>query len=190
MTSLALVVAFVGWSLLAVGATSHLFHFPTLVEQLAAHVSPDKQRSTRERRARMLARYLVATEVALSVGVALSWMLGLRSLVIVVAGAAALLGAGFCLWLIRLITSGSDLPCACTTSGRPPTWWSLARSIPVMGTALFPLLDTTPSLLDISLTALAAFAIGLALFVLPDAMTWPRFSRELVSAATPPTGVA
>lgn len=182
VTELLVAVALVGWSLLSVGAASHLRHFESLVDQLGNHVALDRPRSVRLSRSRLLARVLLLTEAAAALAVPIVLAFGSPSLRTGVGIIGGLIGAAFTTWIGRLLLVGSDLPCACSSSDRPASVWSLVRSIPVMGMVAMAFLGSRELPPNWLALALVALAVGQALYVLPDAMSWPDFSRRMIAS--------
>ena len=167
-------VASVGWGLLALGAVTHLWHRARLRELLAMHFD----------RPTPLAVALTAIESGLAVALpvallsdspALDWL----------AAAAALLGLGFVAWIARLLLTDSTLPCACSFSAAPTSIWSLARSACVVPVALFAVLsDPSATAIGDHLAILTVGAgVSAALFVLPEATSWPPASQALLARA-------
>ena len=127
-----ILVAAVGWGLIATGALSHVWHHRRLRALLGRHFEAD----------RPMAFALTVVEVALAVGIPLALLTGsgLLSAFSVAGGGLAL---GFAVWVGRLLSSGSDLPCACSFSEAPPNRWSLLRAIAVGTVVLFVVADGT-----------------------------------------------
>jgi len=174
-------VGSIGWGLLAMGAVTHLWHHDRLRELLAMHLDHP----------RVPAALLTLVEVALVVGIALQLFVN-GSLLMPLAGAAVVVGVFFVGWISRLLVSGSTLPCACSFSQAPTSVWSLARACCVLLVVAFMLSDSATLAERSSAETLAIFASGTALsaalFVLPEAVSWPDASKALmarVDAHTP-----
>jgi len=162
----------VGWGLLAIGAVTHVWHHERLRTLLALHL--DKER--------VPAAALTVSEVALVVAIA--WQLLTNgSALPFFAIAAGVLAAGFMVWIGRLLVTGSQLPCACSFSEAPTTIWSLARSVCVGLIALLAFSDTGGDAATSTLAATMAVgaALASAIFVTPEALTWPAASRALMA---------
>lgn len=167
-------LAAVGWGLLACGAVAHLWHHDTLRRLLAAHLD----------RERVPAVALTAVEALLAVALPVG-VLSDASWLPAVSVAAFVVAIGFVAWIARLLFSGSSLPCACSFSSAPTTWWSLGRAACVLLVGLFAAGERV-RLYDVSTatrlaTLLVGWAIAWALFVLPEAVTWPATSRALLA---------
>lgn len=165
----------IGWGLLACGAITHTWHHARLRSLLARHLDHE----------RVPALALVSTEVALVIGLALALRTS-DAWLVVFAAASTIMAVGFMVWILRLLLTGSDLPCACSFSDAPTTWWSFARASSVVLVACFLLVDRSSYLGDTTLaettaTMLVGFAVAGALFVVPEAVHWPDTSRALLA---------
>lgn len=182
-----LATALVGLLLPLVGAIFHLRHFPTLVDQLSLHLAGRFSRMRRERRASQLATLLVLVEALLPAVAVTGWVLGNQPMMVVGALGTAALGLSFVIWLLQLLASGSELPCACSSTSAPPTPWSLLRAVPIlaaaslMSSSTFEELSATTS----AVAVLGSMSVAVAVFVLPDAMQWPDSSRSALEASRP-----
>ena len=165
----------IGWGLLACGSITHVWHHAQLRRLLAMHLDHE----------RVPALVLTAVEVALTVGVAIAYLTqhgSLRWLALL----AMLLAGGFMAWIARLLITGSDLPCACSFSEAPTSIWSFARSVCVGLVGLFALLGDVGATDDTSLserfaTLVVGWAVAAAIFVLPEAISWPEASKALLA---------
>lgn len=178
-----LALATLGWGLFAAGAVSHTLHFGRLVELLSLH----------HRNPQWFARLLVGTELAIVGLTGLSLLAGVQSALVVSALCGALLGLAFTGWVLRLLLSGSTLPCACSFSAGPTTRWSVARAAGTMLVALLVLVPPTASQSEIITALVVGAAAGWAGFLLPDALSWPDESirlRALVKASVSPDTTA
>ena len=168
-------VGSIGWGLLACGSITHVWHQAQLRRLLAMHLDHE----------RIPALVLTAAEVALAVGVATTYLTDHDSLRWF-ALAAMVLAAGFMAWIARLLVTGSDLPCACSFSEAPTSIWSFARSVCVGLVGVFALLGSTAAA-DSSGTdervavLLVGWAVAAAIFVLPEAISWPPASKALLA---------
>lgn len=178
----------IGWGLLACGSITHIWHHRQLRRLLAMHLDHE----------RVPALVLTAVEAALTVAIAVAFLTEHSSLRwLALAGTA--LAAGFIVWITRLLLTESDLPCACSFSEAPTSVWSFARSLCValvgclalvntalvntalVNTAWF---DTASADWDTServAVLLVGWAVGSAIFVLPEALTWPDASKALLA---------
>lgn len=167
-----LLLGAIGWGLFVAGAGTHLMHRSRLEELLRSHV----------RAARPASMFVVAFESLLAIALPLTFFAGWVSARQGLAVAAVLAGVGFTLWVSRLVVSKSSLPCACSFSSAPPTWWSVLRSAATMLAGLFVLngvAATDRALSNDVATLLTGAALGVALYVLPDALTWPHWATEM-----------
>jgi len=164
-----LLLGAVGWGLLACGALGHLVHHQRFRELLAMHLDHE----------RLPAALFVGVESALVVALAILVVVESAAKV-PVALAAVILGLGFVVWIGRLLAQNSTLPCACSFSAAPTSRWSLVRAALVLlvGLLAFDGGDLT------TVETLVHLAVGLgaaaALFVLPEALSWPEASRALL----------
>lgn len=164
-----LLLGSIGWGLLAIGAVTHVWHHGRLRMLLAQHVDHE----------RVPAVLLTGLEVLLAVMLPVALFVEPVSHVPFVI-AAALLAIGFCAWIVRLLFSGSTLPCACSFSDAPTTAWSLARAAAVLSViAFFFGTDESTAMLATALSV--GLAIGSAIFVLPDALAWPAASKAVLA---------
>ena len=165
-----LLLGALGWGLLTFGAVTHLWHHRRLRQLLAMHVDHEAP----------LATALTAAEAGLAVTIPAAY-LAEASALRWFALAAAGLALGFVLWITRLLLTNSDLPCACSFAEAPTTVWSLTRASCTVFVGLFATIDTFEQHVP---TTLASFAVGLALagavFLLPDAISWPSTSRAVL----------
>jgi len=165
-------LAAVGWGLLACGATTHLWHQERLRELMAMHFDHE----------RVPAAALTATEGLLAISIPVALLLNQTSLLRVLAVAGLVLAVGFATWIARLLVTGSDLPCACSFSSAPTSVWSLARACAVGLVAIFGIeLSTTPTAPEHIATLAVGWAVASAIFVLPEAVSWPEPSRALLA---------
>lgn len=166
-----LLIGAVGWGLLAVGALTHVWHHKRLRVLLGLHFDREVP----------IAAALTGIEVALGLLIAVALFVDV-SAIDTLAIAAALLGAIFTMWILRLLISRSELPCACSFSATPTSPWSLVRSLGVVLVAALALTDaaTVDSPILVATLAVGA-ALAAALFVLPDALEWPAASRALLA---------
>ena len=163
----------IGWGLLACASITHIWHQRRLQTLLASHFD----------RERIPALALTMVELVLSVALPIAVLTDHRALPIL-ALAAAVLAAGFMAWIARLLVTGSELPCACSFSAAPTSIWSLGRSVCV-GFVAFFLLTTAGDVADTGvgehLAILAVgWAVAAAIFVIPEAVTWPTPSKALM----------
>ena len=163
-----LLLGAVGWSMFAFGAAFHIWHYGRFEDLISLHF----------RRARALSRGLVLAEALLAVVIPIAFGFGLSNLLLAASLLAALLGAGFTIWVGRLLATRSPLPCACSYSPQPASMWSLLRSAGTLLVLAFPLADYAGSTENLATIAVGA-AIGLALFVLPDTLAWPAAARQM-----------
>lgn len=166
-------VGSIGWGLLVCGSITHVWHQARLRKLLAMHLDND----------RLPAMVLTAVEVVLSIAVAVGF-LSQHSSLRWFAIAAALVAFGFMVWIARLLMTGSDLPCACSFSEAPTSVWSLARAMCVGLVGLFALLGTstdTGTLTERIATLAVGWAVASAIFVLPEAISWPPASKALLA---------
>ncbi len=167
----------IGWGLLACGAITHVWHHERLRSLLAMHFDHE----------RLPAIALTTVEAGLAVILPISLLTAHWSLPCI-ALAALVLGVGFMAWIARLLLTGSNLPCACSFSDAPTTIWSLARSVCVGLVGLYWFVDVAV-VTDLGSEAWATrvatlavgWAIGAAIFVLPEAVVWPSASRALLA---------
>jgi len=168
-------LASVGWGLITIGAITHTWHHRRLRHLLAMHINHE----------RIPALLLTIVEIILAVGISTLWITNTAGLS-VLALASTALAFGFVLWVARLLTSDSDLPCACSFSEAPTTVWSLARSLCVLLVVLFVFANQVGSELS-SAEAVANLCTGLAvaagIFILPEAVSWPAASRAVLARA-------
>jgi hypothetical protein len=167
--------ASIGWGLLACGAITHVWHHRRLRELLAMHLDHE----------RVPALVLTAVEVVLAIALPVAALTG-HSSIRLLAALAFLLAVGFMIWISRLLLTGSDLPCACSFSSGPTSWWSFGRSCCVGLVGLFAfanLTAATPPLTTAEVLASLAvgWAVASAMFVLPEAIAWPATSRALMA---------
>lgn len=158
-----LLLGSIGWGLIATGTLTHLWHHDRLRELLAMHVDAD----------RPAAAALVTVEAALAIALPVG-VFADASWLPVVAIAAAALGFGFTVWIARLLMTGSELPCACSFSQGPTSRWSLVRAALIMtAVALVAAPGTELSSSDIVASLAVGLAIAGAVFVVPEALSWP-----------------
>ncbi len=165
-----LLLGSIGWGLLTFGAITHVWHHARLRELLALHVDREVA----------LALALTAAEVGFAVAIPVLVLADSGALVFT-AGAAGLMAGGFIVWIARLLTSGSELPCACSFAETPTTVWSLARAA---ATALVTLLALAalPDRIEASISTMAVgLAVGGVVFVLPEALAWPAASKAMLA---------
>lgn len=160
-----LLVGAIGWGLLVVGGVTHAWHFDRLRMLLARHLDHELPAAVS----------LVATELVLAAALALT-VITATSLVVPVAIIALVLGIGFASWIARLLLTGSALPCACSFSEGPTSVWSLVRAAAICLVGLCAL--ALPEAVGDRLVALAVgLGVAAALFVLPEALSWPTAQR-------------
>ena len=163
-----LLVGAVGWSLFAFGALVHIWHYDRFGDLVSLHFH----------RSRPLALGVVGAEALLALVIPVAFATGLSALLMAACVLAAALGAGFAAWVGRLVLSGSQLPCACSYSAEPASPWSLARSLATLLVLAFAFAPHSGAATDTATIAVGA-ALGVALFVVPDALAWPAASRRL-----------
>jgi len=172
-----LLLGAIGWGLLAIGAITHVWHHRRLRELLAMHLDHE----------RVPALVLTTVEVALAVLLPVAFVVEAIPLAPIVLVAAAL-AVGFCTWILRLLITKSELPCACSFADTPTTMWSLGRAVAALSVIALVFADTDGA----ALTA-ATFGVGCALagaiFVLPEALAWPAASSALLERAKAHTPV-
>lgn len=166
-----LLLSSIGWGLFAAGAITHALHATRLRELLGLHFA----------RAGTLAPALIAVEAVIAVGLPIAYFAGQAAAIIAIAAIAFVFAIAFTAWVVRLLLTDSELPCACSFSSAPTTHWSVLRSAGCLFTALFPLAVTASVGQDIA-TMLTGAAIAVALFVLPDAMSWPAHAKYFADA--------
>ena len=133
---------------------------------------------------------LTAVETVLAVGVATTYLTQ-HGLLRWFALAAMVLAVGFMAWIARLLLTKSDLPCACSFSEGPTSIWSFARSVCVGLVGVFALvagpdrLDATTLGERVAILAVGC-AVASAIFVLPEAITWPPASKASTRAGRRP----
>ena len=164
-------LAAVGWGLLAFGAVTHVWHHKRLRELLARHID----------RPVVPAAVLTTVEAGLSVVIPIAFIADAGVLPLL-GVAATVLATGFVFWIARLLASGSDLPCACSFSESPTSGWSLARASIVCLVALFAIVSPNDlTNVEAIATLVAGWAVAAAVFVLPEALSWPDASRALMT---------
>lgn len=166
-----LLLSSIGWGLFAAGAITHAVHASRLSELLGLHFA----------RAATLAPALIAVEAVIALGLPLAFFAELSAMVAAIAILAFVVAAAFTLWVTRLLLTDSDLPCACSFSSAPTSQWSVVRSAGCLFAALFPLATSVSAAQDIA-TLLTGGAIALAIFVLPDALSWPDHAKYFADA--------
>lgn len=165
----------IGWGLLACGSVTHVWHHQQLRRLLAMHLDHE----------RIPAALLTAVEVALTIGIAVAFVGDLAALQWF-AVAALVLAAGFIVWIGRLLLTGSHLPCACSFSEAPTTIWSFGRSLCVALVGLLAVVGGSAGIggfdLGERIAVLAVgWAVASAIYVLPEALSWPEASRALLA---------
>jgi len=162
----------VGWGLLATAAVTHLWHHRRLRELLAMHLDHE----------RIPAAALVAAELLLVIGLAATWLADHPART-PLGHTAVLVAAVFMAWILRLLTSGSELPCACSFSAAPTSWWSFARAACVALAGFIALAPASPEQDHATIIATLAvgWALAAALYVLPEALGWPGASQALLT---------
>jgi len=163
---MSLLLSSIGWGLFAAGAITHAVHATRLSELLGLHFA----------RAATLAPALIAVEAVIAIGLPIAFFAGATLLVAIVSAIAFVVAAAFTVWVTRLLITDSELPCACSFSSAPTTSWSVLRSAGCLLAALFPLANSVSVSQDIA-TLLTGAAIALAVFVLPDALSWPAHAK-------------
>lgn len=162
----------IGWGLLACGAVTHIWHHGRLRQLLAMHLDHE----------RVPAVALTTIEAALALAIPLAVLADLDWLRWL-AVAALVLALGFAGWIARLLATGSDLPCACSFSEAPTSRWSLARALCVALVGAYVFVDPATGDADTALqiaTLVVGWAVAAAIFVLPEAISWPPASRALL----------
>lgn len=169
----------IGWGLLACGSITHIWHHRQLRRLLAMHLDHE----------RVPAAALTAVEAALTVAIAVAFLTEHSSLRWLALAAMAL-AAGFIVWIARLLLTESDLPCACSFSEAPTSVWSFARSLCVALVGCLALVNTglinspSPAGSDTGervAVLLVGWAAASAIFVMPEALTWPDASKALLA---------
>lgn len=171
---LAIQLGWVGWALIAFGAVSHAWHQQRLRDLLSLHLDQSK----------LAAGALTALEVALAVALPLAYFAQSTPLLRIAAAVATLLAMGFVAWVARLLITSSELPCACSFSQAPTTFWSLGRAICVALVALLAVADEqtfAAAAAEQVAVLLAGAALGAAIFVLPESLSWPPASKALLA---------
>lgn len=169
-----LVMAVTAWGTLATAAWAHslsLDRFGDLLEMHFAHAG----------RGLVMARVVVVVEAAIALAAIGGYFAPIRFLVIAAAVAGFGLGLAYVIWVARLVLADSGLPCACSFSSAPPTWWSVGRAAVICGFGAF---STAPPVAEVGTGPavglfVAGSALGAAIYTLPDAMAWPRPARAL-----------
>lgn len=164
-----LLLGAIGWGLFAVGAITHLFDLDRLRELLTVHV----------RQPRPLALLLVGGEALIALGLLVGLVLANRFVLVIFGIAAGLVGVAFTAWVGRLLATGSDLPCACSFSAAPTSWWSLLRAAGVI-TSVALVGATADGGAELVAALVTGAAVAVALYVLPDALAWPQFGRDMM----------
>lgn len=159
----------IGWGLVAFSLIGHLWHHDRLRLLLSRHIDNDRGG----------AAALTALEIAVVIAVPVSLATGRYATPIAIAG--LLLAVGFGAWVLRLVLSDSTLPCACSYSDAPPSWWSVARAVLVGLIGLIVISEPAESSSLTVATFVVGAAVGAALFLLPDAMSWPTTSRAALA---------
>lgn len=175
--NIALALGTIGWGLVATGTLGHLRHPEQLTEALRVHTT----------HARIAGRLLIGAELVITVVVAAALIADSTPLLAIAALAGAVLGLGFTAWVLRLLLSNSDLPCACSFSSAPTSGWSVVRAGAVVSIGLLALGSTATTAETLAALVVGA-AMGLALFLVPDALAWPDESmrlREFASSEAP-----
>jgi hypothetical protein len=163
---MALLLGAVAWGLIAIAVIGHVWHHDQLRTSLAVHTDHEHA----------AAAALVGLEVLVAISVPVLVLVG-SPLVRVVAIVLTVLGLGFTVWIARLLASGSDAPCACSFSAGPTSPWSLVRSLLLLG-GLGLLADVdTSSAGDASAVLVVGLALASAIYVVPEALSWPEISR-------------
>lgn len=162
----------IGWGLLAFGSITHVWHHRRLRALLAMHL--DHERTP--------AVLLIAVEVLLSIAIPVAFVFDHDVLRWLSVGAGGL-ALGFVVWIARLLVTGSDLPCACSFSEAPTSPWSLARALCVTLVLLFAAVggDSSATTSEQIATLAVGWAVAGAIFVVPEALTWPSASRALLT---------
>ena len=160
----------VGWGLLLCGALTHGWHHQRLRELLALHLD----------RERVPALALTLLEAVLAIAIPLAW-LSETAILPALALIAFVLAGGFMIWIGRLLFSGSTLPCACSFSAAPTSWWSFARAGCVALVGLFAFAPAPADLGTDVGTLVVGWSLAAAIFVLPEALGWPEASRALLA---------
>lgn len=165
-----LLLASIGWGLLATGAVMHTWRHRHLRELLALHLDHE----------RIPALLLTGIEVALAVALPAAHLADNAS-VRFLGGIGLVVALGFVAWIARLLSTRSTLPCACSFSRAPTTWLSLARACCVALVGLFVLAPSPADRASSVATMLVGAAVASAIFVIPEATSWPTVSRALMA---------
>lgn len=161
----------IGWGLFAAGAITHAVHATRLSELLGLHFAG----------AARLAPLLIAIEGFIAVALPVAFFADVPVVMAIVAAIAFVVAAAFTLWVTRLLLTDSQLPCACSFSSAPTSQWSVLRSAGCLFAVLFPL-ATSASITQSIATLLTGGAVALAIFVLPEAMSWPAHAKYFSDA--------
>lgn len=164
----------IGWGLLACGSITHVWHHQRLRALLAMHLNHE----------RIPAAVLTIVEIVLTVGIAGTFLGNIQTLRWFSLIALAL-AIGFIAWTGRLLVTDSELPCACSFSDAPATIWTLGRSISVALVGLLALAGGSRLAAIETDERIGVLAVGWALasaiYILPEALSWPDASRALLA---------
>lgn len=163
---MSLLLGALGWGLITIGAVTHVWHHTRLRELLGQHLDAD----------RPAALALVGTEAALALALPVA-LLTDASWLPIAAALAAVVGLGFTAWIARLLLTGSELPCACSFSQGPTSRWSLVRAALLLSSVALAFVDGGTSTTDIVAALVTGLAVAAAVFVLPEALSWPPALR-------------
>jgi len=172
-----LLLSSIGWGLFAAGAITHAVHATRLSELLGLHFAG----------ARRLAPVLIAVEALIAITLPIAYFADLGVLLALAAAVAFVVAAAFTAWVTRLLLTDSQLPCACSFSSAPTSQWSVIRSAGCLFAALFPLATSASTGIGIA-TLLTGGAVAVAVFVLPDAMSWPAHAKYFSDAVQQSAG--
>lgn len=169
-----LVVAVVAWGTLATATWAHGRSPRRFAELLEMHFGA-------EDRARRGAQVAIAIEAMITLGALVGYVASLRAVLVASAVAGFVLGVCYVGWVARLVISDSGLPCACSFSSAPPTWWSVARAGVLCGFGAFiwapPLAEVGgPESVGVFV---AGLALGTVVYAFPEAVAWPASAVAL-----------
>lgn len=166
-------IAAVGLGAISAGIISHIRHPEPLRELLS--------RATRHSTALAICVILAETVLALSALAAL-FSAPTSGWIGVVGWAGLVFGLAFTGWVSALFLTGSTLGCGCSFSDAALNKWSVLRSLSICSLAALIAIPADPQI-DISFSAgyiaqvLAGFALGVVLYVIPEAFSWPQAAK-------------
>lgn len=174
-----LALAVVAWGTLATAAWTHAREPRRFGDLLAMHIGDAA-------RAQWAARLTIGTEVVVVLAATVGYFGSLRWLLVASAAAGFVLGVGYVVWVSRLVLNDSGLPCACSFSTAPPSWWSVGRAAVICGFGFFAV---APTVAEVGVATgvgffVAGAALGTALYALPEALTWPAAALALKHQVT------